>query len=184
VPEAITPILSRWETFFFMVGSSGAALTGLVFVVVTLVSESAAGQPAFGAFATPTIVHFCSVLFIAAVVCAPWTHLLAPSVLFGATGLFGVVYVAIVARRTRRQTAYEPVFEDNLWYIAFPFLGYLSVLVAAFFLRGRPEQAMYAVAATAVLLLFTGIHNAWDSVTYLAANPEFARKAPAKPPTP
>jgi cytochrome bd-type quinol oxidase subunit 2 len=123
------------------------------------------------------------VLFIAAVVCAPWTHLLAPAVLFGATGLFGVVYVAIVARRTRRQTAYEPVFEDHLWYIIFPFTGYLTVLVAAAFLRGNPGQAMYAVAATAVLLLFTGIHNAWDSVTYLAANPELARNAPAKPPT-
>jgi hypothetical protein len=177
VPEAITPILSRWETFFFMIGSSGAALTGLIFVVVTLVSENTArdGQPAFGAFATPTIVHFCSVLLISALVCAPWTHLLAPSVLLGATGVFGICYVGIVTRRARQQTAYKPVFEDILWHMIFPFASYLTLLGGALFLRRSPDESMFAIATTAILLLFTGIHNAWDTVTYLAANPDIAR---------
>ena len=173
MPEAITPILSRWETFFFMTGSSGGALTGLMFVVITLASENAArdGQSALGAFATPNVVHFCAVLLVAAIVCVPWTHLLAPAVLLGATGLFGVGYVGIVTRRTVRQTAYKPVFEDILWHIIFPFAGYLSLLGGALFLRGRAEDSMYAIAATCLLLLFTGIHNAWDSVIYLAAMP-------------
>jgi hypothetical protein len=183
VRETITPILSSWETFFFMVGSSGAALTGLVFVVVTLVSETTAreGQQAFAAFATPTIVHFCSVLLIAALVCAPWTHLLAPSVLLGATALFGVCYVGVVARRARRQTSYTPVFEDILWHIIFPLASYLSLLGGALFLRRRPGESMFAIASTAILLLFTGIHNAWDTVTYLAANPDIAGGRPAPP---
>jgi hypothetical protein len=182
VPEAITPILSRWETFFFMVGSSGAALTGLMFVVITLASDTAGrdGQQAMGAFATPNVVHFCVVLLIAAIVCVPWTHLLAPSVLFGATGLFGLFYVAVVTRRTGRQTAYKPVFEDILWHILFPFASYLSLLAGAVFLRDRPAESMYAIAATAVLLLFTGIHNAWDSVLYLAAMPSIATNEAAK----
>ena len=166
-----------------MVGSSGAALTGLVFVVVTLVSETTArqGQQAFAAFATPTIVHFCSVLLIAALVCVPWTHLLAPSVLMGATALFGVCYVGIVARRARRQTTYTPVFEDILWHIIFPFAAYFSLLGGAVFLRRAPDESMFAIAATAVLLLFTGIHNSWDTVTYLAANPDAASGVSAKP---
>jgi hypothetical protein len=184
VNEVITPILSRWETFFFMVGSSGAALTGLVFVVVTLVSETTArdGQQAFAAFATPTIVHFCSVLLISALVCAPWTHLLAPSVLLGATALFGDCYVGIVTRRARTQTAYMPVFEDILWHMIFPFISYLSLLGGALFLQRRPGESMFAIASTSILLLFTGIHNAWDTVTYLAANPDIARGNTPKPP--
>jgi hypothetical protein len=184
VPEAITPILSRWETFFFMVGSSGAALTGLMFVVITLASDTAGrdGQQALGAFATPNVVHFCVVLLIAAVVCVPWTHLLAPAVLFGATGLFGISYVGIVTKRTVRQTAYKPVFEDILWHILFPFASYLSLLGGAVFLRDRPGESMYAIAATAVLLLFTGIHNAWDSVIYLAAMPSNTMGDTAKVP--
>ena len=173
MPEAITPILSRWETFFFMVGSSGAALTGLVFVVITLANETRGpdGERALAAFATPNVVHFCAVLLIAAIVCVPWTHLLAPSVLFGAAGLFGVFYVFVVTRRTNRQTAYQPVFEDILWHIIFPFAAYLSLLAGAVFLRDRQAESMYAIAGSALLLLFTGIHNAWDSVVYLAANP-------------
>ncbi|HUQ98633.1 MAG TPA: hypothetical protein VM166_04200 [Gemmatimonadaceae bacterium] len=173
MPEAITPILSRWETFFFMVGSSGAALTGLVFVVITLANETRGpeGEKALGAFATPNIVHFCAVLLIAAIVCVPWTHLVAPSILFGAAGLSGVIYVAVVTRRTNQQTAYKPVFEDILWHIVFPFAAYLSLLGGAVFLPRRPVESMYAIAGSALLLLFTGIHNAWDSVVYLAAMP-------------
>ena len=33
-------VLSQWETFYVIVGSSGAALTGLMFVVITLVADS------------------------------------------------------------------------------------------------------------------------------------------------
>ena len=33
-------LLSQWETFYFLVGSSGAALTGLMFVVITLVADT------------------------------------------------------------------------------------------------------------------------------------------------
>ena len=38
------PVLKDWETFFFMLGSAGAGLIGLLFVVVTLTAQSAGNQ--------------------------------------------------------------------------------------------------------------------------------------------
>ncbi|MGC1451610.1 MAG: hypothetical protein WA830_16385 [Candidatus Sulfotelmatobacter sp.] len=32
--------------------------------------------------------------------------------------------------------------------------------------RAFPTEALFGVAAAALLLLFIGIHNAWDAVTY------------------
>jgi hypothetical protein len=31
-----------------------------------------------------------------------------------------------------------------------------------------PSSALFGIAAAAILLLFVGIHNAWDTVTYIA----------------
>ena len=77
--EAAPSLLTHWESFYVIVGSSAAALTGLMFVVVALVAESesrrrdaASGIDAFG---TPTIVHFCSALLVSAVLSAPWASL-------------------------------------------------------------------------------------------------------------
>jgi len=60
--EAAMPGLIAWESFSVIVGSASAALTGLMFVVVTLIAER--GRPrsgeATGAFTPPNVVHFCA----------------------------------------------------------------------------------------------------------------------------
>ena len=67
-------LFSAWESFYVIVGSSAAALTGLQFVVIVLGAESNVGSSdsVTRAFGTPTIVHFCAVLLLAAVLSAPW----------------------------------------------------------------------------------------------------------------
>jgi hypothetical protein len=79
-----------------------------------------------------------------------------------------MIYVVIVLRRARRQTDYQPVLEDWLWHTVFPLVSYTALLVAALLLPGHPEPALFVIAAGTVLLLFIGIHNAWDNVTYIA----------------
>jgi hypothetical protein len=37
---------------------------------------------------------------------------------------------------------------------------------AAFAARGHTQGALFAIATAALLLLFVGIHNAWDAVAY------------------
>jgi hypothetical protein len=174
------------------VGSSAAALTGLQFVVIALVADvgrrSNSGE--IEAFGTPTVVHFCAALLVAAVLSAPWRTLSNPALALGACGIAGVIYVAIVTRRARLQKGYQPVFEDWLWHTILPFFAYAGLLAAAAFVPSRPAPALFAVGAVTLLLVFIGIHNAWDTVTYIAVGPfqqegqqERNPDSPAKPPS-
>ncbi len=166
--HALSPLL-RWESFYVIVGSSAAALTGLQFVVIAVIGETRAkgSDETIGAFATPTIVHFGAVLWLSAVLSAPWNRLATAAVVLGLTGAAGVVYGIQVLMRARRQTGYKPVFEDWLWHTAFPLVAYALVLLAALVLVKHATGGLFSVAGAALLLLFTGIHNAWDAVTYL-----------------
>src|SRR5689334_6333385 len=106
--------LAEWDTFYVILGGAAGALIGLQFVVLTLIAEkpSRGSAQATGAFTTPTIVHFSAALLLSMLLRAPW-HALAPAAaLWAMVGLAGVVYVAIVARRMRAQSAYRPQFED------------------------------------------------------------------------
>ena len=63
---------------------------------------------------------------------------------------------------------YQSTLEDWLWYMAFPLLAHILLIVAAFVLPENPAPALYIVGAAMLLLLFVGIRNAWDMVTFLA----------------
>ncbi len=161
--------LAGWENFYVIAGSSAGALIGLQFVVITLLADMPVtqGQAQAGdAFATPTIVHFGAVLLLSAVLSAPWQGCAAAAVLWGLVGLGGIVYEIIVARRMRMQTVYTPEFEDWLFHVLLPFAAYATLAISAFAARLHLRHALFGVAAAALLLLFVGIHNAWDAVTY------------------
>jgi hypothetical protein len=171
--EASTTLpFAAWEAFYVIVGSSAAALTGLQFVVIALVAESQArtSHPTIAAFGTPTVVHFCAVLLIAAILSTPWGSLAGAGIGLGACGAAGVSYGALVFRRARRQDTYQPVFEDWLWHTILPAIGYATLVATAVLLAQHPRPALLGVGAAALLLLFVGIHNAWDTVTYIALN--------------
>ena len=176
--EATIASFAAWQNFYVIIGSAAAALTGLMFVVVTLIAGTQAHRSSgesLAAFGTPTVVHFCAALLIAAILSAPWSAIWNAALLLGLCGLAGVIYLIIVLRRARHQTDYQPVLEDWLWHTALPFVSYTALLVAAIILPGSPVPALFVIGAAAVLLLFIGIHNAWDTVTYLAiryAQPE------------
>jgi len=87
-----------------------------------------------------------------------------PAVIWGILGVIGVVYSILVARRVRTQTAYQPVFEDWLFHFLLPVVAYATLAISAY--EAHATKALFAVAAAALLLLFVGIHNAWDAVTY------------------
>ena len=186
--EAASP-LSAWESFYVIVGSSGAALTGLQFVVVTLVADSTLNTSTreIDAFATPTVVHFCVVLFIAAALSAPWPTMFGPDLLLAGCGLYGIGYAAAVVRRART-TQYRPVAEDWIWHVLLPSIAYGSLIASAAILSRHAEVALFIAAGVSVLLLFIGIHNAWDTVTYVATmranGDEKATDSPAPATTP
>jgi hypothetical protein len=167
VTETVASTVEAWDSFYVIVGSSAAALTGLQFVVITLAMERrTAKAPAIAAFGSPTVVHFCAAFLVSVVFSAPWTSITSPSIVAGVMGLLGVGYVGIVIRRAKRQSSYRPVFEDWLWHAILPLVAYLTFAVAGLFLQGRSLGSEFAIGGAAVVLLLTGIHNAWDAVIY------------------
>jgi len=161
--------LAAWNSFYVILGSSAGALTGLQFVVMTLIAEKSPprAEEAGPAFATPTIVHFGAVLLLSAVISAPWQEAAPVAAVLGLMGLIGVVYISIVARNMKQQTAYTPNAKDWLFYFLLPLAAYALIALCAYGALSHMTEALFGVGAAALLLLFTGIHNAWDSVVYL-----------------
>jgi hypothetical protein len=165
------PPLSDWETFYVIAGSAGAALTGLMFVVIALRTEEI-GEGVEGgvrAFGTPTVLHFCGVLLIAALMTIPGQTAASLALCVGATGLAGLVLSTWVVVQARRQSSYSPVLSDWIWHVVMPLIAYASVVAAAVVLARRPAVALDMVAAASLLILFIGIRNAWDAAVWIAA---------------
>jgi hypothetical protein len=162
------PELTAWDGFYGIVGSAAGALIGLQFVVITLIAERPALRvaDASAAFGTPTIVHFAAVLLLSALLRAPWQALLPAAALWGLVGLAGGTYAVIVARRMRAQTVYHPQVEDWLFHVWPPLAAYATLVLSAFAVFSHTHEALFGVGAAALLLLFVGIHNAWDNVAY------------------
>ena len=87
-------------------------------------------------------------------------------VVWGLVGLCGIAYTIVVVRRMRVQTAYQPVFEDWVFHAVLPSAAHAMLIGSAFVARFQARSSLFIVAASTLLLLFIGIHNAWDAVTY------------------
>jgi hypothetical protein len=162
-------LLTEWESFYVIVGSSAAALTGLQFVVMALIADSQARATSgeIAAFGSPTVVHFCVALFVCATLSAPWQSLLGAGIAMVLCGAAGVFYALVVTRRAHRQTRYKPVFEDWVWHVMLPLIAYVALLASGLMLRRVPVPALFVIGASTLLLVFIGIHNAWDTVIFL-----------------
>jgi hypothetical protein len=167
--EALSP-LADWANFYVIVGSSAGALTGLQFVVIALIAEAeAAGSMLeIRAFGTPTVVHFCAALLVSAIISAPWHVLSNAGVILGVVAGAGIVYALLVIRHAKKQTGYSPDNEDWMWYAGLPLIAYAALAASAVSLERHPAPAMFVIGGITLLLLFVGIHNAWDTVTYVA----------------
>jgi hypothetical protein len=160
--------LAHWDSFYVIVGSAAGALIGLQFVVLTLIAANPPRRAAEGgaAFVTPTIVHFSSAFFLSALLRMPWPSLTFAAIVWGLTGLVGIGYAVIVTRRMARQPVYQPEFEDWLFHVALPLVAYALLALCALAASSYPSQALFAVGAATLLLLFIGIHNAWDAIAW------------------
>jgi hypothetical protein len=175
--EAIHDLLGGWSDFYLIVGSAAAALTGLQFVVQTLIasdSQRAMAGPdtewGISAFGTPTVVHFSQALIISASMCVPWLGFTLLRVFLGVVGACALLYAVVVLGRAKAQKGYVPELEDWVFHVVLPIVAYGSVLAGAVGLGADAEWPPFVIAAAALLLVCIGIHNAWDTVTFLTIN--------------
>lgn len=187
-PGTVSPF-AAWESFYVIIGSAAAALTGLQFVVIVLGAELRAlrNDSATKAFGTPTVVHFCMVLLVAAVLSAPWRTFAGPRIALAICGIGGVLYVARVVLHARAQRSYSPETSDWVWYFAIPAICYAALAGAGVYLGTHPPTCLFVIGGVALALVFIGIHNAWDTVTYIGIDSQRTKSAttiPATDPSP
>ena len=164
-------LLSGWEAFYLIVGTAAGALTGLQFVVITLISETGHAQArkdSVSAFGSPTVVHFCAALLLSAILTAPWDTIGHAGAAISGCGVLGSIYAAVVLRRTVRQGGYTPVAEDWIWHVILPAISYGVLLIAGITLERVTYGSLFFVGGASLMLVFIGIHNAWDTVMYIA----------------
>jgi hypothetical protein len=178
--EAAGPLLTPWQNFYVISGTSAGALTGLQFVVMALLAQSrTARMPEIRAFGSPTVVHFCAALLISGIMSAPWPTLSGVETALAACGALGLIYGVTVVKRTKQQSGYKPDREDWFWYAALPLFAYAALLMAAILPASDHTMALFLIAAITLVLIFDGIHNAWDATTYhVAARSQRQREAP------
>lgn len=87
------------------------------------------------------------------------------------TGLQFVVHfcvaLLVVLRRALIQRDYKPVLEDWVWHTILPILSYAALVYAGVQVTRESEGALFLVGGAVLLLVFIGIHNAWDTVVYV-----------------
>jgi hypothetical protein len=167
----------EWETYFLMVGSSAAALIGLLFVVVTLAGEAATREPAQPAdpavergartFVSPTVFHFSVIVVICAVALIPHFSPHAMAAVAAIAGLFGLAYTAVVLSRLLGRRINVPHWTDPIYYGALPAIVYLWIVLSCIFVWSGSERGAYGIAIGTLGLLLVGIRDAWDLATWL-----------------
>jgi len=163
--------LSSWQNFYVIVGAAAGSLTGLQFVVLTLVAQAraASSMTEIRAFGTPTVVHFCTALLISALMSVPWQSPKYFGICLGICGTVGVIYSLSIFWHARK-ASYNPDLSDWIWYTALPLLAHLALVAAAATLWWNSKWSLCMIAADSLTFLLLGIHNSWDTVTYVALN--------------
>jgi hypothetical protein len=161
-----------WDSYYFMIGSAGAGLIGLFFVVVTLTQGFDRDRALRGAslYMTPSLIHFAVVLSVSEVAVAPGLPIAVTAGLFGLAALvgFGNAVWATFGIGLRRLGPEAPHWSDLWLYGVAPSAIYAGLLVAAAGLCQHASWAVYANAALLLALLLVGVRNAWDLITWMA----------------
>jgi hypothetical protein len=174
--------LEHWHDFYLVVGTGAAALTGLLFVIVTLGPHVVASHTRNArAFVSPIATHFTTVLIGSSLMLVPELPMPALGSLLGIGGLGGLIYTVWTGVHQRWRESELP-FLDWVWFVALPVVCYALILASGVAIGMNLVIGLYGIAATMLLMIVVGIRNAWDVVLWVAqkARPEPAEKKPAR----
>jgi hypothetical protein len=163
-------VFHGWENYFYLVGSAGAGLIGLLFVVVTLAGgrDPTKAILAGGVYMSPTALHFAMVLTLSAMALAPGLQPHAAGGFIGVGAAAGLAAAARACARILGPLVTAPHWSDYLTYAALPTLFYLALAGVAWAAWTAQPWAPGGLAFLLLCLLLLAIRNAWDLVTWIA----------------
>jgi hypothetical protein len=163
-------VFQGWESFYGLIGSASASLTGLLFVVVTLTQARDRSQALRGAsiYMTPTVLNFAVVLSTSAVATAPRLGTMTTALVLGLGVLVGLAHAIWACIGIRGRVVGAAHWSDFWLYGAAPLTIYIALSASCVALWTGAHWAVRAIAVLLLALLLAGIRNAWDLVTWIA----------------
>jgi hypothetical protein len=158
-------VTQDWSNFAVVTGSAAGALTGLLFVAVSLNRERIAGHLALRAQAGQTLVLFMLPLLLSVLLVVPG---LSAAALGAGLIVLAVVAGAVLLLIGRGKKPGGDASEDRLArlvdQVSPNHISVLLILVAGC-LQLVGDDGLYWVAASSVLSLVSGVLNAWLFLT-------------------
>lgn len=155
-----------WQNFYVMVGGAAAALTGLLFVAMSLHSKVITAHPLYGNRAVGTLLSLITQLLIAGAVLIPGQSSTVLGIEVEAAAIFSVVQtvrgVALTLRsplrrgRARLRTAIEGV-GAGIWIVLFVASG-ISLMAHA-------GGGLYLLAGVMPFMFGWNVYVAWTLIT-------------------
>ena len=115
-----------WHDFYVMAGGAAAALTGLLFVAMSLHSGAIMRHPLYGGRAVATLISLMTILFISGAVLIPGQSALAIGIEVGVFALYHLISSVIQVRRMppdfaslSRRRRFLELLGGSVWIILF-----------------------------------------------------------------
>ena len=162
-------VMRDWHDLFMLFGTASATLIGLLFVATSVGSSffTQARHMSLRSFLSPSVVLFTCVLVSSLIAVAPQRSWVNFGALIGATGLLGLLYALVVLNRMIRHGMTAIIdWEDRLFYVGLPAVGYAAVVWAGYLLFRAMEFGCDVLALAMGALLLIGVRNAWDMTVW------------------
>jgi hypothetical protein len=156
--------LQDWSTFAVVVGGASGALTGLIFVAVSLNRDRVVGNPMLSAIAFKTLVLFILPLGVSISIATPVQAGWAVGAELMAIGVVGMIVLVLTKRQEKRFSSSE---DDDSRLASALEKGDPGLLTASFtFIAGLSEVIghggrLYWLVPAVFFALVAGIANAW-----------------------
>ncbi len=164
---------AAWQNFYLMTGGAAAALTGLIFVALSLQAKAIIGHPLFRDRALASLLSLLGGIFLSAAVLVPGQQPLALGLEVGLVAAFFTIRVtraALLVRsvdaRARRRPGRRWAIEWSLWVL------WLVTFDASAVALALGSAIGFQLLAVAILFMFgLNIWNAWVLIEEVAAQP-------------
>lgn len=158
---AAMTVSADWHDFATMIGGATGALTGLLFVALSLNASRIAAHTGLRASAGQTLVLFITPLLIAAVLLTPRQPDWVLGVELIAIGLFAS-FILLSNRTTKRGLAEEDQRLVRIFNRGGPsVLAMLLLLTSGVMLAAGQGNGLYLLVPASIVMVVSGVLNAW-----------------------